>query len=139
MSQFLKGGRGQDFFYFCHYFLCHSYPRGGGVSPKLINVTHFTVFFIAGFPKGSHQKKKCVKKEIVLIYLYPLPPPPNKEIKNKEILVSFVTPSLLPKIRTSGIFQGGFQKIQSESISVKMKGNSQIRQSIGPEKVQKVP
>ena len=49
-------------------------------------------------------KKKCVKKEFVLIYLYPLPPPPNKEIKNKEILVSFVTPSLLPKIRTSGIF-----------------------------------
>ena len=53
--------------------------------------------------KGSHQKKKCVNKEIVFIYFYPLPPPPNKEIKNKEIFVSFVTPSLPPKIRTSGI------------------------------------
>ena len=41
---FLRGGGGR-IFYFCHYFLCHNYPRGGGVSPKLINVTHFTVFF----------------------------------------------------------------------------------------------
>ena len=55
MSQFLKGGEGVGFFYFCHYFLCHSYPRGGGVSPKLINVTHFTVFFIGGFPNANQK------------------------------------------------------------------------------------
>jgi len=49
-------------------------------------------------------KNKCVNKEIVLIYLDPLPPPPNKEIKNKEIFVPFLTPSLLPKIRNYDIF-----------------------------------
>ena len=41
-------------------------------------------------------KKKCVNKENVLINFDPLPPPPNKEIKNKEIFVPFFTPSLLP-------------------------------------------
>ena len=55
-------------------------------------------------------KKKCVKKEIVLIYLDPLPPPPKKEIKNKEIFVPFLTSSLLPKIRKSDIFLGVFKK-----------------------------
>ena len=45
--------------------------------------------------------KMCVNKEIVLIYYDPLPPPPNEEMKNMEIFVSFLTPSLLPKIRKS--------------------------------------
>ena len=38
--------------------------------------------------------------DIFHIYIDPLPPPPSKDIKNKDILVSFLTPSHLPKIRT---------------------------------------
>ena len=68
MSQFLKGGEGVGFFYFCHYFLCHSYPRGGGVSPKLINVTHFTVFFIAGFPNEVNGERRVTALNIDHIY-----------------------------------------------------------------------
>ena len=45
---------------------------------------------------GKPLIKKCVNKENVLIYIDPLPPPPNKEIKNKEIFVPFLTPSHLP-------------------------------------------
>ena len=54
--------------------------------------------------------KKCLIKEIVLIYLDPLPPPPNKELKDEEIFVHFLTPSLLLKIRKPDIFFGVFKK-----------------------------
>ena len=51
MSHFLKGGEGVGFFFI---FVTISYVTltlgGGGVRPKLINVTLFTVFFIEGFP-----------------------------------------------------------------------------------------
>ena len=40
----------------------------------------------------------------------PLLPPPNKDIKNKDILLNFLTPSLLPKIRTYEPFVFGFKK-----------------------------
>jgi len=53
--------------------------------------------------KGNHPKRSF-NKEIVLIYLDPLPPPPKKEIKNKEIFISFLIPSLLPKIRNLNSF-----------------------------------
>ena len=41
--QFLEGGGGR-IFYFCHNFWSYNYPRGGGVSPNLINAINFTVF-----------------------------------------------------------------------------------------------
>ena len=44
--------------------------------------------------------KKSILWDIGFIYLDPLPPPHNKDIKNKDILASCLTPSLLPKIRT---------------------------------------
>ena len=52
-----------------------------------------------------------MSKDIVLIYVL-LPPPssPNKDIKNKENLVSFLTPSLLPNIRTYEPFVFCFKK-----------------------------
>ena len=40
------------------------------------------------------------RKDIGFIYLDPLPPPLSKNIKNKDILVNFLTPSLPHKIRT---------------------------------------
>ena len=67
-----------------------------------------------------------------LIYLDPLPPPPNKEIKNKEICVPFLTPSLLPEIRKSDIFFGSFQETkfhifqqQPECLLLEIQGNFQ--------------
>ena len=50
MSQFLTGGGGEDFFIFVTISYVIITLGGGGVSPKLINVTHFTLFFIGGFP-----------------------------------------------------------------------------------------
>ena len=59
-------------------------------------------------PKGSHQKKR-IYKDIGFICFDPLPPPPNKDIKNKDILLNYLTPSLLPKIRTYEQFVFGFK------------------------------
>ena len=39
--------------------------------------------------------------DIVFFYFDSLPPPPKEDIQIKNILLSFLTPSLLPKIRTS--------------------------------------
>ena len=41
---------------------------------------------------GKPLIKKCVNKENVLIFLDPIPPPPKKKIKNKEIFVPHWTP-----------------------------------------------
>ena len=38
------------------------------------------------------KQSKKVRKEIVLVYLNLLPLTPNKEIKNKEMFVFFLTP-----------------------------------------------
>ena len=46
------------------------------------------------------QKKREFLKKIGFICFDPLPLPPNKDIKNKDILLNYFTPSLLPKIRT---------------------------------------
>ena len=39
--------------------------------------------------KGSHQKKR-IYKDISFICFDPLPPPPNKDIKNKYILLNYL-------------------------------------------------
>ena len=52
------------------------------------------------------QKKRIYKD----IDLFALTPPPNKDIKNKNILLKFLTPSLLTKIRTYEPFVFGFKK-----------------------------
>ena len=39
-------GGGGNFFVFCPNFLCLNYPRGGGVSPNLTNVSNSGVFFL---------------------------------------------------------------------------------------------
>ena len=49
-------------------------------------------------------KKKSIYKDIGFICFDPLPPPPNKDIKNKDILLIYLTPSLVPKIRTNEPF-----------------------------------
>ena len=55
-------------------------------------------------------KKKSIYKDIGFICFDPLPPPPNKDIKNKDILLIYLTPSLVPKIRTYEPFVFGFKK-----------------------------
>ena len=60
--------------------------------------------------KGSHPKKKRICKDIGFICFDPLPPPPNKNIKNKDILLNYLTHSLLPKIWTYEPFVFGFKK-----------------------------
>ena len=55
-------------------------------------------------------KKKRIYKDIGLICFDPLPPPPNKDIKNKDILLIYLTPSLVPKIRTYEPFVFDFKK-----------------------------
>ena len=62
------------------------------------------------FYLGKPSKKKRIYKDIGFICFDPLPPPPNKDIKNKDILLKFLTPSLLPKIRTYEPFVFGFKK-----------------------------
>ena len=59
---------------------------------------------------GKPSKKKRIYKDIGFICFDPLPPPPNKDIKNKDILLNYLTPSLLPKIRTYEPFVFGFKK-----------------------------
>ena len=56
--------------------------------------------------KESHKKRESILKYIGFIYLDPLPPPHNKDINNKDILASCLTPSLLPELRTSEFFGG---------------------------------
>ena len=78
-----------------------------------INVTFIETSFnnpigFIFFHLGKPSIKKCVNKENILIYLDPLLPPPSKEIKNKEIFVPFLTPSLLSKIRKSDTFSEVF-------------------------------
>ena len=51
-------------------------------------------------------QKKRIYKDIGFICFDPLPPPP---IKNKDILLNYLTPSLLPKIRTYEPFVFGFK------------------------------
>ena len=51
-----------------------------------------------------------IYKDIGFICFHPLPPPPNKDIKNKDILLKYLTPSLLPKIRTDAPFVFGLKK-----------------------------
>ena len=60
MSQFLKGGEGVGFFIFVTIsYVIITLGVWGGFSPNLINVTHFTLFFIAGFPyRFVYQLKK---------------------------------------------------------------------------------
>jgi len=62
--------------------------------------------------KGSHPKKREYIRtfNIDFICFDPLPPPPNKDIKNKDILLIYLTPSLVPKIRTYEPFVFGFKK-----------------------------
>jgi len=55
-------------------------------------------------------QKKRIYKDIGFICFDPLPPPPNKDIKNKDILLIYLTPSLVPKIRTHEPFVFGFKK-----------------------------
>ena len=62
-------------------------------------------------------KKKSTYKDIGSSCFDPLPPPPNKDIKNKDILLNFLTPSLLPKIRTYEPFVFGFKKPDFEFLS----------------------
>ena len=40
-------------------------------------------------PKGCHPKKKRIYKDIGFICFDPLPPTPNKDIKNKDILLNY--------------------------------------------------
>ena len=55
-------------------------------------------------------KKKSIYKDIGFICFDPLPPPPYKDIKNKDILLIYLTPSLISKIRTYEPFVFGFKK-----------------------------
>ena len=59
---------------------------------------------------GKPSKKKRLYKDIGFICFDTLPPPPNKDIKNKDILLIYLTPSLVPKIRTYEPFVFGFKK-----------------------------
>ena len=70
--------------------------------------TFYSTFMHSYLLREAFIKIKCMNKDIVSIYFDPLPPPPNKDIKNKDILVSFLTPSLLPKIWTYEQFILGF-------------------------------
>ena len=56
--------------------------------------------------KPSPQKKSILKD----IYLHGPPSSPHNEDIKKDILASCLTPSLLPKIRISENFLGGFNK-----------------------------
>ena len=48
---FFKGGRGLNFLYFVTIFYVTITLGVGGVSPNLINVSNFAVFFLEPFPK----------------------------------------------------------------------------------------
>ena len=112
---------------------CSSNGKPSGEPDVVHQLTNITEIFkrFQNFPgKGKPSIKKCLNKEIVLIYLDPLPPSPNKEIKNKEIFVPFLTPSLLPKIRKSDIFLGVFKKqnfafLNHKCLLLKIHGNFQ--------------
>ena len=49
------------------------------------------------------------KKDFGFICFDPHPPPPNKDIKNKDIMLNYFTPSLLPKTRAYEPFVFGFR------------------------------
>ena len=80
-------------------------------APKVFYFCFFnpTIKFQYLKTSGSHQKKS-IYKDIGFICFEPLPPPPNKDIKNKDILLIYLTPSLVPKIRTYEPFVFGFKK-----------------------------
>ena len=69
-----------------------------------------TLWLLESLDLLDRETKKSIYKDIGFICFDPLPPPPNKDIKNKDILLKFLTPSLLPKIRTYEPFVFGFKK-----------------------------
>ena len=77
-----------------------------------MHIKTFTELFVSyfSFLGKPSLKKKSIYKDIGFICFDPLPPPPNKDIKNKDILLIYLTPSLVPKIRTYEPFVFGFKK-----------------------------
>ena len=69
-------------------------------------VTYVIVYLL----REAINKKRVLYKDIGFICFDPLPPPLNKDIENKDILLIYLTPSLLPKIRTYEPFVFGFKK-----------------------------
>ena len=79
--------------------------------PELLKLTILENLVTYVVKKSSIQKLfRRLYKDIGFICFDRLPPPPNKDIKNKDILLNYLTPSLLPKIRTYEPFVFGFKK-----------------------------
>ena len=102
-------------------FSCHS-PNKSWFSNALLFVfasfgrsVHFVVRIT--FVTMDSGLGKGIFKDIWFICLDPLPLPHNKDMKNKVILASCLTPSLLPKIRTYEPFVFGFKKPDFASLS----------------------
>ena len=67
-------------------------PRSSNATTKLYNAMESIHLDIQKIAKGRHQKKNCIKSEIGIIYLTPLPPYLKSEKQKNEILVCLRPP-----------------------------------------------
>ena len=73
-----------------------------------------------------------MNKDIVFIHFDPLPPLPNKEKIKKIILVSFLTPSLLPKIFVCSFLKTNFSFLNHNKIRYHRKSKDILKDQKRP-------